>query len=245
MDPLWAALAGAIGASVVWGAALALRRRQRNRRRASRGSIEAAASTAADLVPLVFAPVTVLRGVLEAAVPEIRSLVSPEGTVALLFSDIADSTRLNAKLGDEAWAEVLREHDRAVRAVVRQEGGRVVKTQGDGFMAAFHDAPTAVGAAVVLQDAVRREAGRDGSRIRLRVGVHVGEVVSQRGDYFGTNVAVAARVAAAGDPGDVLVTDEVARELDGDERFTLSPQRRRTKLKGISGRRRLHVVRAG
>lgn len=234
MDPWIAALLGAAGASLVWLAALSLRRRADRQGKAT--------SNASDLVPLVFAPVTALRDIVEAAVPEIRSFFAPGGTVAIVFSDIADSTRLNHRLGDEAWADLLGEHDAAVRAVVRSEGGRVVKRQGDGFMAAFHDAASATRAALALEDAAT-SALTSKVKLRLRIGVHVGEMVSQRGDYFGTNVVVAARVAAEAKPGTVLVTDAVVEDMGHLDGIDARPLRRAARLRGLEGRHQLHVVR--
>ena len=74
--------------------------------------------------------------------PALVRLAGPDGSVAILFSDIEGSTELNERLGDKQWVRLLARHDAAVRSAVERHQGHVVKTQGDGFMVAF----TAAGA---------------------------------------------------------------------------------------------------
>jgi class 3 adenylate cyclase len=147
---------------------------------------------------------------------EIAAVAAPDGTVTLLFSDIEDSTALNERLGDAAWVRVLAAHDRVVRGQVQRHRGHVVKSQGDGFMVVFGSPRAAVDAAVGIQGAVtssRRQLRR--TPVKVRIGVHAGSAVARDGDWFGRNVALAARVAAAAEGGQVLVTDEVRDALDG------------------------------
>src|ERR1700691_2556288 len=66
--------------------------------------------------------------------------VTPDGKVAILFSDIEESTALNERVGDRAWVKLIGEHDKLVRKLVKQRSGHVVKSQGDGFMIALADA---------------------------------------------------------------------------------------------------------
>lgn len=247
MDPWLAALLGALAASAVWSVVLLWRRPREPTPvrpvRVERPDPEPT-SAAAELVPLVFAPVQAFREIYDAAVPEIRSLLAPGGEVALLFSDIAESTKLNAKLGDRAFADMLKVHDETVRDVVRSHGGRVVKTQGDGFMAAFHTPRSAVRAALELEPAVADRLGRR-ARPRLRIGIHTGEVVSERGDYFGTNVVKAARVAGEAVAGQIVVTDEVVAALDDDDTLAFVARSRPTELRGLKGRHQLHDLARG
>jgi len=244
MDPLVAALLGALGATAMIGVAgtvvLLVRRRRTARAQEQRG--------VASVVPLVFAPVHALVDLVNSAMPEVRSFLAPGGEIGLLFSDIQGSTQLNAKLGDKRWAATLRRHDDVARQVMRAHGGRVVKTQGDGFMAAFHDAPSAVRAGLALRPALRDNL--ETAALSVRVGVHVGEVVSERGDYFGTNVVKAARIAAEATGGQVLISAEAAAALRGkDSRppqgITLIPHGRRgTRLRGLRSTHTLYEARA-
>lgn len=197
-------------------------------------------SLALTVVPLAAKTVGALAGLFTAGKGDDRvELVAEDGTTSILFSDIADSTTLNVKLGDAEWVEVLRRHDEIVDTQVRTAGGKVIKRQGDGFMAAFRHPGQALDCAMALGPAMRAEAGLDG--IDLRIGVHTGRVITERDDLFGTNVVLAARVAELARPGQVLVTDSVAERLDHDGPGLRRV--RRARLKGIPGRHTVHRVR--
>lgn len=178
---------------------------------------------------------------------EDRSAISrisgADGTVTILFSDIEDSTVLNDQLGDEEWVRLLTAHDTIVHGCVERHRGHVVKSQGDGFMIVFPDPASAVRAGIAIQD----EIGSGGRRalrrtpIRVRVGIHCGPVVERDGDFFGTNVAMAARVAAQAQGGEILVSDVVRQALRGVEDVVLVDARE-TALKGLPGTHRLWEV---
>jgi predicted ATPase/class 3 adenylate cyclase len=123
----------------------------------------------------------------------------PTGTVTFLFTDVEGSTRLLAELGD-AYADVLGEHRRALRQVFERHGGVEVDTQGDAFFVAFARARDAVAAAEDAQEAL--QAGP----VRVRMGVHTGEPVVTDEGYAGMDVHRAARIAAVGHGGQVLVS---------------------------------------
>ena len=138
--------------------------------------------------------------------------VTPDGRVAILFSDIEGSTALNERVGDRAWVRLIGEHDKLVRKLVKQRSGHVVKSQGDGFMIAFSHAEQAVRCGIDMQDALHKDAQhkrRNG--IRVRIGVHMGRSVRRGDDLFGRNVAMAARVAAEACGGEVLAEQHRAR----------------------------------
>jgi len=172
---------------------------------------------------------------------DILNMADPEGRVTLMFSDIEDSTPLNERLGDDAWVRVLSAHDSLVRARVDQYRGQVVKTAGDGFMVAFRDAEAACRAARGIQKDLRRTLDPRLRSVRVRIGVHTGEVISRDGDYFGRNVAIAARVGDLADGGEVLVTDAVAEALDDDAQVTLE-EVGEVELKGLPGEYRIWRV---
>jgi class 3 adenylate cyclase len=155
--------------------------------------------------------------------PDILRVAGADGTVTLFFSDIEDSTALNDRMGDRAWVRVLASHDALVRAMVDKRRGQVVKTAGDSVMAAFRDPTSAVLAARGIQRALARtlDPRLRLTPVRVRIGVHTGTVISRDGDYFGRNVAMAARVAALADGGEVLVSATVreAAEESGDRRM--------------------------
>ncbi|MDQ2795820.1 MAG: adenylate/guanylate cyclase domain-containing protein, partial [Actinomycetota bacterium] len=146
---------------------------------------------------------------------EIARVAAPDGTVTILFSDIEDSTLLTERLGDAGWMRLLDAHDRLVRDQVSGHDGHVVKTQGDGFMVVFREPIDAVRAAIGIQSDLRSGGGRRLRRtpIRVRIGIHVGPVVSRDGDYFGRNVALCARIAAHAAGEETLASSDVAAAL--------------------------------
>lgn len=168
--------------------------------------------------------------------------LAPDGTVTLVFSDIAGSTRLNRQLGDDAFANLLRRHDEVVRDVVGAHDGHVVKTQGDGFLAVFAEAFDAVASTLELRELLADPA-HTGSALALRIGIHTGPAVTEHGDVFGESVAFAARVASRARAGDLLVSSEVRARVEpeaADLAFTgrLLPAR----FKGLPGLHQLHRV---
>ena len=182
---------------------------------------------------------------LEEERPDMRAHAAPDGTVAILFSDIEDSTVLTEKLGDEHWLEVLREHNAIFREQISRHEGYEVKSQGDGFMLAFPDPCEALECAIGVQQAfAERERDGSGESLRVRMGLHTGEVISEEGDYFGKNVILAARIAAQAMGGEILVSEEMraaASRGNGDGlRFD---DGRDLELKGLAGSHR--VFRAG
>ncbi len=172
---------------------------------------------------------------------EVVHMAAADGTVTLFFSDIEDSTAFNDKLGDETWVRVLAAHDQLLRTRIAQFRGQVVKTAGDGFMVAFRDAEAACRAALWIQDDLRRPAEptlRRHGPIKVRIGVHTGQVVEKEGDYFGRNVAMAARVADLARGGEVMASDAVREALDDDAAVALE-EMETVALKGLAGD---HVV---
>ena len=113
-----------------------------------------------------------------------------------------------------------------------------MKTAGDSFMVAFRDPVSAVLAARGIQRALARtlDPRLRLTPVRVRIGVHAGQVISRDGDYFGRNVAMAARVAALADGGEVLVTEAVREgtEDSGDRRMRFE-EAGSVELKGLPG----------
>ena len=132
----------------------------------------------------------------------------PSGTVTFLFTDVEGSTRLLHQLGAEAYAEALAEHRRVIREACAAEGGVEVDTQGDAFFFAFPSAPGAVAAATAFTATL---ACGD---IRVRVGMHTGAPLLTGEGYVGDDVHFAARVAAAGHGGQVVLSSTTAELVD-------------------------------
>ena len=168
--------------------------------------------------------------------PDLARL-APSGRVAILFSDIEESTALNERIGDRAWVRLIERHDRMVSRYVKRHAGHVVKSQGDGFMIAFAQPEEAARCGIDVQ----RELGKRSDGIRVRIGIHVGKSVRRGDDLFGRNVAMAARVAAAADGGEVLVSEAV-RDAIGDKDGIAFDDGRDVELKGFSGSHRLYAL---
>ena len=164
----------------------------------------------------------------------------PTGTVTFLFTDIEGSTRLLRELGD-GYPGVLAEHRRALREAWRRHEGVEVDTQGDAFFVAFARASDAVVAAADAQLALA------GGPVRVRMGLHTGEPLRADEGYVGFDVHRAARIAAAGHGGQVLLSQATA-DLAGADVRDLGLEPRPTDADGAgpfhpSGRvrRRLHA----
>ena len=136
----------------------------------------------------------------------------PSGTVTFLFTDIEGSTALLKALGHDRYAEALEVHDRIVRSAVTAYRGQVVDTQGDALFVAFATAADAVAAAVDAQRDLTTERWPDGAAVRVRMGLHTGEPRVGEQRYVGIGVHRAARIAAAGHGGQVLLSS-TTREL--------------------------------
>jgi predicted ATPase len=134
----------------------------------------------------------------------------PRGTVTFLFTDIEGSTRLLEQLGAEAYAQALADHRQVIRAACAANGGVEVDTEGDALFVAF---PTAQGA---LAAAAAFTEGLAEGPIRVRVGLHTGTPLVAEDNYVGIDVHRAARIAASGHGGQVLVSSATAA-LTGSE----------------------------
>jgi len=167
--------------------------------------------------------------------PDLARL-APSGKVAIVFSDIEESTALNERIGDRAWVRLISNHDKLVRRHVKEHAGHVVKSQGDGFMIAFAQPEQAVQCSIDVQRSLRRRP----NGIRVRIGIHMGKSARRGDDLFGRNVAMAARVAGQADGGEILVS-EVVRDAVSDEEITFDDGRD-VELKGFSGSHRLYAV---
>lgn len=139
----------------------------------------------------------------------------PEGTVTFLFTDIEGSTKLVAEVGDAAYGAVLDAERAIVVGAGVAEGGVPFGSEGDAHFVAFPSAGTAIRAAVAAQRALASRTWEHGP-VRVRMGIHTGEAQVVGEDYVGLEVHRAARVAAAGHGGQVLVTN-ATRVLAGDQ----------------------------
>lgn len=170
--------------------------------------------------------------------PEIEGdLDGTVGTASLLFTDVVGSTSLSQSMGDRAWSELITEHFSAAEGIVVQHGGSVVKTLGDGAMYVFSAGTAALRAAIAMQHSTR---GAPGLHLDLRIGVHTGDVVRSSSDYLGLTVNKAARVAAAAEGGQILVSASTVDMINDAEFDFGSPIV--AELKGIAGTHELRPL---
>ena len=119
----------------------------------------------------------------------------PSGTVTFLFTDIEQSTRAAAALGDERFADALQVHGEILRAAFARHRGVEVGTEGDSFFVAFARARDAVSAAIEAQTALLQHDWSGTSAIRVRIGMHTGEALVRSNDYVGHDVHKAKRIS--------------------------------------------------
>jgi len=175
----------------------------------------------------------------EQAPPPLQAIEHDSGTITIVFSDIESSTQRATSMGDVAWMKVLSAHNGIIQRHVDKWGGTVVKNQGDGFMLTFGGARRALRAMIEVQQDLE-EFARDNpdKGVRVRVGVHTGEVISEDGDIFGKHVMLAARVGGLADGGEILVSSLVREIAAARGDLTFGDPRSAT-LKGIEGE---HIV---
>ncbi|TML95273.1 MAG: adenylate/guanylate cyclase domain-containing protein [Actinobacteria bacterium] len=154
----------------------------------------------------------------------------------VLFTDIVGSTERARALGDRAWREVLDEHHTRVRNVLDQHRGLEVDTAGDGFFASFDGPARGIRAACAIRDGVRQLG------LEIRAGLHTGECELLRDKIGGIAVHTGARVAAAAEPGEVLVSSTVKDLVAGSG--IVFADRGERELKGLGSWRLYSVVEA-
>jgi class 3 adenylate cyclase len=133
-----------------------------------------------------------------------EELASGRATKTFMFTDIVASTKLAEALGEQRWQTVLAKHDETLRSSFAKHGGEVVKHTGDGFFVAFEDASGAVEAAIDIQRALAEQ----GIAPEVRIGLHTAQATSAEGDYSGTGVSAAERIASLAGGGQILASQE-------------------------------------
>jgi class 3 adenylate cyclase len=163
-----------------------------------------------------------------------RSVSSERFLATVLFTDIVDSTAMAGRLGDASWRQLLDEHDSRTQAVVRECGGRVVNSTGDGVLATFDSPSRAIESALRL----RRQLGRSG--VEIRCGLHTGEIERRGENVGGVGVHIAARIEALAGAGEILVSGTV-KDLSAGSPFSFEDRGLST-LKGVEGKWQVHAL---
>jgi class 3 adenylate cyclase/pimeloyl-ACP methyl ester carboxylesterase len=174
---------------------------------------------------------------------------APGAFRTILFSDIENSSAITQRLGDVRAREIIRAHETIVRDALSAYGGAEVKTMGDGFMASFSSATSAVRCAIAIQRGIEAmpnssataTAPQPDDQLRVRIGLNAGEPIEEHDDLFGTSVNLAARIAAKAHGGEILASDVVRQLVAG--KGLLFADRGDTVLRGFEDPVRLYEVR--
>lgn len=159
----------------------------------------------------------VADAVSQSRLPDVASLMNDEGTLTIVFSDIESSTEMAASVGDNRWMQVLDVHNTLIRSQVEAFGGSEIKSQGDGFMLSFPSARRALMCMMRVQHEITAHAAaHPDTGVRVRIGLHTGEVIlTDDGDLFGRHVIMAARIAGQAKGGQILVSGLVRQITEG------------------------------
>ncbi len=166
-----------------------------------------------------------------------KALLPDRFLATILFTDIVGSTAKAAELGDDRWSDLLINHEQDVRSELERAHGREIDNAGDGFFTVFEGPAAALRCAAAIRTAANRRG------LQIRAGVHAGEVESSGGDLRGIAVHEAARVMAAADPDEILVS-EITRALTAATDLTFE-DRGSHELKGLSGPHHLYAYISG
>ncbi len=193
-------------------------------------------------VPVEVAPKPVQADLNPTEERRVRQLFGLRGTLTIMFTDLEGSTQITQALGDTRAQEYLRTHNALLREQFTANEGLEVKGQGDGFMVVFTSGRAATRCAIAIQ---RKVAGYNLEHaalpIRVRIGMNLGEVISEEDDFFGTAVILAARVASRARGGEIFVSEVMHDVLGVTGEFRLA-QRGNLRLKGFTRSQRVYAV---
>ncbi|HEY1382581.1 MAG TPA: nickel-binding protein [Dongiaceae bacterium] len=194
---------------------------------------EAHGHVAGEIVEVSLAAVEAFLGRIQDPAPARGQAASDMdvGHRAILFTDIVGSTEMTARLGDRLATEMVRAHDSIVHRCLAACDGREVKHTGDGIMASLPDSARGIDCAIRIQREFQRYNREAQEPIHVRIGMDCGEPVEDSNDLFGTTVQLAARLCAAAEGDQILVSDTIRREHGDDARFRQSEERQ---LKGFA-----------
>jgi class 3 adenylate cyclase len=164
-----------------------------------------------------------------------KSLPAPDRILStVLFTDIVESTRQAAELGDSEWRALIRRHDDIVRSQLQHFGGKEIERTGDGFLSAFESPARAIRCAQAISAAIQSLG------LRVRAGVHSGELEVLGHHLGGLAVHIGARITALAGPDEVLVSQTVRDAVIGSG--IAFEDRGAHELKGVPGQWQLYVA---
>jgi class 3 adenylate cyclase len=187
--------------------------------------------------------IDVIASALEPVTPAASRLSSPDGSVTLMLSDIADATTREAELGSERWEQLLSDHHLLVERLVAHHDGQVARFERDGFLASFNSAHGGLHTAVELQRTFTSGGGNGSPHdLALRVGLHSGFVIAGSDELLGRNVVLASRIAAHARSGEILVSSTLKEYTETDPSFEFEA-RGEYHFKGLLGEHTVYSVR--
>jgi class 3 adenylate cyclase len=163
--------------------------------------------------------------------------IGQTGIASVMFTDIVGSTALAETMGDAAWSRTVSNHLAQITTKVEAVGGTLIKTLGDGTLSTYPSASAALGAAKAIQLAVA--ASTSEPHLCIRIGVHTGDVVQSDGDFVGSVMNKAARVAAMAAPDEIRVS-EATRVMVGTAPGLVFTDPVQVPLKGLDGEHLIH-----
>jgi adenylate cyclase len=190
--------------------------------------------------------IDVIGAALESVAPGAGWLSSPDGSLTLMLSDIAEADRLSAELGPERWEQLLSDHHLLVERLLAHHDGAVVRFEQDGFLATFNSAHGGVYAALELQrtfGGAGGGAGGDPGRppVALRIGLHSGFIIGAPDEPLGRNVVLATRIAGQARGGETLVSAALKQYTEGDPTLQFE-DRGEHHFKGLHGEHEIFSV---
>ncbi|SHJ02290.1 Adenylate cyclase, class 3 [Shimia gijangensis] len=165
------------------------------------------------------------------------SEIGQTGIASIMFTDIADSTTIAETIGDARWSRAVAHHTELLTGIIHANGGRLIKTLGDGTMSSFNSSRAALIAAQAIQIANASETNEP--RLQIRIGCHTGDLIENDSDLFGTVVNKAARVATVCLPGEIRVSDATRVMVGTTKDFSFS-HGVTMPLKGLEGEHLLY-----
>lgn len=159
-----------------------------------------------------------------------------EGTAIIMFTDVANSTEIANAMGDREWSVAIGRQLDVQASAITKFGGNLVKTLGDGAMSSFDSSSSAMRTATEIQTIAANSKLEPA--LKLRIGIHAGDIIRSQGDFFGTVVNKASRITGLAKPGEILVSD-IARAMVGDRDKFLFGDPFRVALRGIEGQHSL------
>jgi class 3 adenylate cyclase len=186
--------------------------------------------------------IDVIGSALESVTPAVSRMSSPDGSLTLMLSDIADADALAAQLGPERWAQLIGDHHLLVERLVAHHDGRVIRFEQDGFLASFNSAHGGLHAALDLQRTFTSDDGAvDRGGLALRIGLHSGFVIGTSHEPLGRNVVLATRIAAYARGGEILVSSTLKQYTETDPTVRFEP-RGEHHFKGLHGEHEIYSV---